>query len=148
MIPRSCSISMKSDAVARCSAFCLTAPACCRAPPYSSSFSVMVVFPESGWEIMARFLLRSISAWGAQKSAAPPLPVFSAVDPRRVLVASARGRARGRGWKAVVPGPSHAAAAESRAIAWQAMVDFVCVTATGSEEKKNPVRRYPDRLNL
>jgi hypothetical protein len=48
LMPLAFSISMKSDCVALCSPFILTAPTCCSAPPYRRSFSVMVVLP-FGW---------------------------------------------------------------------------------------------------
>ena len=98
-MPRSFSISMKSDAVARCSAFCRTAPACWRAPPYSRSFSVMVVLPESGWEMMARFRLRSISTCGALKSGVASAEAAAKRDGALALLCSS-------GWKARVVGAS------------------------------------------
>ena len=65
LIPLCFSISIKSLLVALCSPFILTAPAVCSAPPYSSSFSVMVVLPLSGCDIMARLRRRLISSAGA-----------------------------------------------------------------------------------
>ena len=41
----------------------LTAPATCICPPKSSSFSVSVVFPASGCEMMANVRRRAISAF-------------------------------------------------------------------------------------
>ncbi len=58
-IPRSFSIFMKSDVVRRCSPRARTAPAIRIAPPVSSRFSVKVVLPASGWEIIAKVLLRA-----------------------------------------------------------------------------------------
>ena len=53
-IPRACSIFIKSDTAAREDLFDLTAPAMCIAPPKRRSFSVIVVFPASGCEIIAK----------------------------------------------------------------------------------------------
>jgi hypothetical protein len=47
----------------------LTAPAVWIAPPKRSSFSVKVVFPASGWAIMAnvlRFLISSVKLMGSK----------------------------------------------------------------------------------
>src|SRR5215210_712174 len=53
-IPRACSSSIQSDFAARwCDRAC-TAPARCTAPAYKRSFSVSVVFPASGCEMMAK----------------------------------------------------------------------------------------------
>ena len=60
-MPRSCSIFMKSDRVRRASPLARTCPACWIAPPNSSSFSVSVVLPASGWEMMAKVRRRAIS---------------------------------------------------------------------------------------
>mmetsp|Transcript_12096 Transcript_12096/g.26132 ORF Transcript_12096/g.26132 Transcript_12096/m.26132 type:complete len:234 (+) Transcript_12096:752-1453(+) len=61
-MPRCCSSSMKSEVARRCSPFAFTAPACWMAPPYRRSFSVSVVLPASGCEIMARFRRRRTSS--------------------------------------------------------------------------------------
>ena len=56
-IPRSLSNSIQSDWVRRCSPRALTWPAIRIAPPKRSIFSVRVVFPASGWEMMAKVRL-------------------------------------------------------------------------------------------
>ena len=53
-MPRSCSIAIQSDKAAFEALRAFTAPASRMAPPYSRSFSVRVVFPASGWEMMAK----------------------------------------------------------------------------------------------
>ena len=59
-MPRFCSISIQSDvADAPLPGFALTDPALTIAPPYSSSFSVSVVLPASGWEMIAKVRRRS-----------------------------------------------------------------------------------------
>jgi hypothetical protein len=45
---------MKSERVRRCSPRARTAPAMRMAPPFSSSFSVSVVLPASGCEMIAK----------------------------------------------------------------------------------------------
>ena len=57
-MPRSRSISIQSDVASRClPARALTAPASSIAPAYSSSFSVRVVLPASGCEMIANVRL-------------------------------------------------------------------------------------------
>src|SRR5688572_14321760 len=66
-IPRCFSISIQSDLVAVSILLDLTAPAVWIAPPNSKSFSVKVVFPASGWAMMAkvlRFLISSVKLMG------------------------------------------------------------------------------------
>jgi hypothetical protein len=53
-MPRFCSISIQSDRVRRRSPRALTWPASRMAPLASSSRSVSVVLPASGWEMMAK----------------------------------------------------------------------------------------------
>ena len=53
-MPRSRSISIQSERVRRRSPRARTAPAMRIAPPFSSSFSVSVVLPASGCEMMAK----------------------------------------------------------------------------------------------
>ena len=60
-IPRCFSISIQSETAWRLFFFPLTAPARVMAPPYSRNFSVRVVLPASGWEIIAKVRLRLIS---------------------------------------------------------------------------------------
>src|SRR6266516_7468749 len=62
-MPRFRSSSIQSDVVARWFLRAVTEPASCTAPPYSSSFSVNVVLPASGCEMMAnvrRFEISSV----------------------------------------------------------------------------------------
>src|SRR5699024_12543031 len=61
LMPRSCSTFIQSDVANLFDFFPLTVPASRMAPPKSSSFSVSVVFPASGWEMMANVFLFSIS---------------------------------------------------------------------------------------
>ena len=59
-MPRSRSTSIQSEVAWRWAFLALTAPAIWMAPPNSSSFSVRVVLPASGWEIMPK--VRRLSA--------------------------------------------------------------------------------------
>src|SRR3984957_9119624 len=61
-IPRSRSIFIQSERVLRRSPLALTWPARLMAPPNSSSFSVSVVLPASGCEMMAKVRRRATSA--------------------------------------------------------------------------------------
>ena len=61
-MPRSRSIAIQSDRVERRSRLALTCPASWMAPPNSRSFSVNVVLPASGWEMIAKVRRRSTSA--------------------------------------------------------------------------------------
>jgi hypothetical protein len=56
------SISIQSDVTARRPPPALTDPASRTAPPYSSSFSVSVVLPASGCEMIANVRRRAASA--------------------------------------------------------------------------------------
>ncbi len=60
-IPRSFSMLIQSLEVDCCSFFEVTLPAKPMAPPYRRSFSVRVVLPASGWEMMAKVRRREIS---------------------------------------------------------------------------------------
>src|SRR5271170_6181709 len=60
-IPRCCSRRIQSEVAWRAALRPLTAPAIWIAPPNSSSFSVSVVLPASGCEMMANVLRRLIS---------------------------------------------------------------------------------------
>ena len=53
-MPRCFSTSIQSEVAWRDDFLALTVPAIWIAPPYSSSFSVSVVLPASGWEMMAK----------------------------------------------------------------------------------------------
>src|SRR6187399_2467337 len=69
-IPRCLSISMKSLVACFLILLLFTAPAVCMAPPNRRNFSVRVVLPASGWEMIANVLRLLISvlyfAIGAQ----------------------------------------------------------------------------------
>jgi len=60
-MPRSCSIFMKSERVRRASPLARTWPAIWIAPPKSRNFSVSVVLPASGCEMIAKVRRRAIS---------------------------------------------------------------------------------------
>src|SRR6476620_1803205 len=61
-MPRCCSRRIQSEVAWRAALRPLTVPAIWMAPPKSSNFSVRVVLPASGWEMMAKVRLRPISA--------------------------------------------------------------------------------------
>ena len=61
-MPRCFSISIQSDTAARLFYLPLTAPAWAMAPPYSKNFSVSVVLPASGCEMIAKVRRRLISS--------------------------------------------------------------------------------------
>src|SRR5512136_495033 len=61
-MPRSRSIAIQSERVERRSRLALTWPARLMAPPNSSNFSVSVVLPASGCEMIAKVRRRSTSA--------------------------------------------------------------------------------------
>ncbi|OPZ84339.1 MAG: hypothetical protein BWY74_04226 [Firmicutes bacterium ADurb.Bin419] len=60
-IPLCFSISIQSETACLLAFLALTDPASLIAPPYSRSFSVRVVFPASGCDIIAKVLLLSTS---------------------------------------------------------------------------------------
>src|SRR5690606_33885331 len=60
-MPRSCSSFMKSERVRRASPLARTWPASWMAPPQSRNFSVSVVLPASGWEMIAKVRRRAMS---------------------------------------------------------------------------------------
>src|SRR5690606_11538305 len=60
-IPRSFSSAIQSDVAWRVVLRDLTEPAIWIAPPNSNSFSVSVVLPASGWEMMAKVRRRAAS---------------------------------------------------------------------------------------
>ena len=61
-MPRCCSSAIQSEVAWRAALRPLTVPASWIAPPNSSSFSVSVVLPASGWEMIAKVRRRWISA--------------------------------------------------------------------------------------
>ena len=60
-MPRLRSSSIQSEVVVRWFFRAVTDPASWTAPPYSSSFSVRVVLPASGWEMIANVRRRATS---------------------------------------------------------------------------------------
>lgn len=62
-MPRCFSSSIQSEVAWRAALRPLTAPAIWMAPPNSSSFSVRVVLPASGWEMMAKVRRRESCSW-------------------------------------------------------------------------------------
>ncbi len=60
-MPRCCSSRIQSEVAWRAALRPLTVPAIVIAPPNSSSFSVSVVLPASGCEMMAKVRRRAIS---------------------------------------------------------------------------------------
>ena len=66
-MPRSRSIFIQSERVLRRSPLALTWPARLMAPPNSSSFSVSVVLPASGWEMIAKVRRRATSAASGER---------------------------------------------------------------------------------
>src|SRR5689334_4870889 len=66
-MPRSRSIFIQSERVLRRSPLALTWPARLMAPPNSSSFSVSVVLPASGWEMMANVRRRATSSASGER---------------------------------------------------------------------------------
>ena len=65
-MPRCFSISIQSDVACRAALRALTDPAIWIAPENSSSFSVSVVLPASGWEMMAK--VRRRRTWLARSA--------------------------------------------------------------------------------
>ena len=71
-MPRSRSIFIQSDRVRRFSPRARTCPAARIAPPASSRFSVKVVLPASGWEMIANVRRRPASVARAERAAVGP----------------------------------------------------------------------------
>lgn len=63
-MPRSFSIPIQSDRVETRLRFAFTSPASWIAPPNRSSFSVSVVLPASGWEMIAKVRRRDTGSAG------------------------------------------------------------------------------------
>src|SRR4029079_18306845 len=61
-MPRCCSISIQSLRAERRPSLACTDPATCTAPEYSRNFSVSVVLPASGWEMIANVRRRRDSS--------------------------------------------------------------------------------------
>ncbi|GBF30644.1 hypothetical protein MnTg04_00587 [bacterium MnTg04] len=59
-IPRCCSSAIQSEVAWRLALRPLTVPASWIAPPNNNNFSVSVVFPASGWEMIANVRRRLI----------------------------------------------------------------------------------------
>src|SRR5690606_18454695 len=70
-MPRSFSSAIQSEVAWRAALRPLTEPAVWIAPPNSSSFSVSVVLPASGWEMMAKVRRRAASVATSGMAAAP-----------------------------------------------------------------------------
>ena len=66
-MPRSRSIFIQSERVLRRSPLAFTCPARLMAPPNSSSFSVSVVLPASGWEMIANVRRRATSSESGER---------------------------------------------------------------------------------
>ena len=62
-IPLSFSMSIQSDTACLAAFLPFTVPARLMAPPYSRNFSVNVVLPASGWDMMAKVLRLLISSF-------------------------------------------------------------------------------------
>ncbi len=67
-MPRLRSSSIQSEVAARWLLRAVTEPASCTAPPYSRSFSVSVVLPASGCEMMANVRRLEISCFTITRS--------------------------------------------------------------------------------
>ena len=99
-IPRCCSIFIQSDRARRLLPRARTSPARWIAPPNSSSFSVRVVLPASGCEMIAKvrrpFGRLALGAWADM---ARSLPIFTGCGKRGRVAARAeppRSRANRR----------------------------------------------------
>src|SRR5690242_18114049 len=103
-MPRCCSIFIQSERARRRSPLALTSPARWIAPPISSSFSVSVVLPASGCEMMAK-----VRRWPA---------ACATGDDMRSLKGGLRARARqkgnGEGTAAPQAGPAAAPLGDGR----------------------------------
>src|SRR6478672_4152376 len=66
-MPRSRSIFIQSERVLRRSPLALTWPARLMAPPNNSNFSVSVVLPASGWEMIANVRRRATSSESGER---------------------------------------------------------------------------------
>ena len=88
-MPRCFSISIQSEVAWREALRALTEPAIWIAPENSSSFSVSVVLPASGWEMMAKVRRRRVSAAKGE------------ADKKKLRRVQAQSRARAAGGKAL-----------------------------------------------
>src|SRR4051812_41936453 len=80
-MPRCFSISIQSDVACRDALRAFTEPAIWIAPENSSSFSVSVVLPASGWEMMAK--VRRRRTWGVRSDMGlQPGPSAAGAKPR------------------------------------------------------------------
>ena len=68
-MPRCCSRRIQSEVAWRVALRPFTVPAIWIAPPNSSSFSVSVVLPASGWEMIAKVRRRAISRARSESAA-------------------------------------------------------------------------------
>src|ERR1700735_3239844 len=93
-MPRCCSRRIQSEVAWRVALRPFTVPAIWMAPPNRSNFSVSVVLPASGWEMMAKVRLLFISL---EVTSSNLESTFKFDRPRQQGLADERlGRARGR----------------------------------------------------
>src|SRR5882757_677069 len=83
-MPRSRSIFIQSERVLRRSPLALTWPARVIAPPNSSSFSVSVVLPASGWEMIAKVRRRATSSASGERGGDSAVTAMSDIGPERL----------------------------------------------------------------
>src|SRR5512145_1747226 len=81
-MPRCFSISIQSEVACREALRAFTDPAIWIAPENSSSFSVSVVLPASGWEMMAK--VRRRRTWGVRSDMGPRLSLLGPGTLRRM----------------------------------------------------------------
>src|SRR5882724_12367885 len=96
-IPRCCSRRIQSDVAWRAALRPLTVPAIWMAPPNSRSFSVRVVLPASGCEMMANVRLLLISRVLTSVKIASQLPVGAGFGASNLNKTGPVGVALGRG---------------------------------------------------
>ena len=82
-MPRSFSSSSQSAVTARADLRALTVPASAIAPPKSSSFSVSVVLPASGWEMIAKVRRRAISSASGLSASRAGISRYSAASAKK-----------------------------------------------------------------
>src|SRR5215831_9804676 len=112
-MPRSRSIFIQSERVLRRSPFALTWPARLMAPPNSSSFSVSVVLPASGWEMIAKVRRRATSSASGERDGDSAVKATSdmagafgresVADQAYLVIAEPQGQPHNGGWKDDLP---------------------------------------------
>src|SRR5258705_3752414 len=95
-MPRSRSIFIQSERVLRRSPLALTWPARLMAPPNSSNFSVSVVLPASGCEVIAKVRRRQTSVASGERDG-------DSADSARSDIARAFGRETGKDQAGTAP---------------------------------------------